>query len=88
MTRQLCTSLLTTGLIATVLIAGGCSSTITSSDLRKDWSPELYSVAQSEEQYYNSRTIRRNNTWRQIADDWSMIWLENRNLRMTKYTLP
>ena len=88
MTRLTQTTLLMTGLFVVTLFAGGCASTITSADLRSDPNPELYSVSRTEEHYYNYRALVRDNTWRQFHDDWATIWLENRNLRLTRYTLP
>lgn len=83
------TALLASCLFAVTLLAGGCSSNrVTSTDLRDNWTPELYSVTQSEEEFTNFRSRHRNNTLRQIHDDWAMIWLENRNLRLTEYALP
>lgn len=88
MIRLTQTAVLATGLFAVALLSGGCSSQMTSSDLRSDWTPELHSAAHSEEQYDNFRSRHRHNTWRQIHDDWALIWLEDRNLRLTRYTLP
>lgn len=88
MTRLSRSALLVAGLFAVTLFLGGCSNTLTSSDLRADETPELMSVTRSEETYFNNRNRIRDNTWRQIYDDWSMIWLEDRNLRLTRYTLP
>lgn len=83
------TALLASCLLAVTLLAGGCSSNkVTSTDLRDNWTPELQSVTQSEEEFTNFRSRHRHNTWRQIHDDWAMIWLENRNIRLTEYTLP
>lgn len=83
------TALLASCLFAVILLAGGCSSNkVTSTDLRDNWTPELQSVTQSEEEFTNFRSRHRHNTWRQIHDDWAMIWLENRNLRLTEYDLP
>lgn len=84
------TALLASCLFAVTLLAGGCSSNdrVSSTDLRDNWTPELYSVTQSEEEFTNFRSRHRNNTLRQIRDDWAMIWLENRNLRLTEYALP
>ena len=88
MNRLSQTTLLLTGLFVFTLFAGGCSQTITSSDLRDDPNPELYSASRTEEHYYNYRALVRDNTWRQIHDDWAMIWLENRNHRLTRFVLP
>lgn len=81
-----------TALIASCLLAApllvGCSNTIKSSDLRDDWTPELKSLTMSDEELSNFRSRHRHNAWRQIHDDWSMIWLVDRNLRLTEYTLP
>jgi len=88
MTRFFQTTLLATCLLVTTLFVGGCSSTITSSDLRSDPTPELYSASRGSDTYYNNRALVRNNTWRQIHDDWANIWLEGRNQRLTRYTLP
>ena len=89
MKRFVPTSLLAAALLATTLFAGGCStSNIGSADLRSNWTPELDSVAMSDEQFDNFRSRHRHNTWRQINDDWAMIWLEDRNNKLTRYTLP
>lgn len=81
-------TLLATALIATTLLAGGCQRTIDSRDLRDNWTPELKSVAMSGEELRNYRSRHRHNTWRQIHDDWAAIWLEDRNIGLTRYTLP
>jgi len=88
MTRLMRSTFLAAALLATTLMTGGCSSSIDSNDLRNNWSPELYSVAHSEEQYLNNTTRHRHNIWRQARDDWAMIWLKERNYRLTRYTLP
>ena len=82
------TTLLATCLLTLTLLAGGCQSEFDSADLRSDWTPELKSVAMSGEQYKNSRSRHRHNYQRQIHDDWSMIWLDNRNLRLNQNVLP
>ena len=82
------TALLASCLFTITLFAGGCSNTISSSDIRDNWTPELRSTTLSGEEFTNFRSRHRHNTWRQIQDDWAMIWLENRNLRLTEYTLP
>ena len=88
MNRLIRTSLLALGLFTSTLLVGGCNSTIESSDLCEDWTPELDSVAMSEEQFKNFRSRHRHNTWRQVNDDWAMIWLEDRNMKLNRYTLP
>lgn len=88
MTCTLRLTLLATALM-TVTVLGGCnSSSIDSESLRDNWTPELASSTESYEEYYNARSRRRNNAKRQILDDWSNIWLEGRNIRMTPYVLP
>lgn len=82
------TALLAPCLLAVTLLVGGCNNTLTSTDLRNNWTPELYSVTQSEEEFTNFRSRHRHNTWRQIHDDWAKLWLEDRNMRLTEYTLP
>lgn len=81
------TALLASCLLAVTLLSG-CSNTVTSSDLRADWTPELKSTTMGAEEFANFRSRHRHNTWRQVQDDWAMIWLENRNLRLTEYSLP
>ena len=81
------TALLASCLLAVTLLTG-CSNSVTSRDLRDDWTPELKSTTMSDEEFTNFRSRHRHNTWRQIQDDWAMIWLENRNIRLTEYTLP
>lgn len=89
MNRAMRLTLVATALFAVTLLAGGCSSSkIDSSALRNDWTPELDATAMSSEQYYNKRTIHRNNLKRQIWDDWANIWFEGRNQRLTKYPMP
>ena len=88
MTRLTRTLLLALGLSAATLFTGGCSSDISSADLRSDGTPELLSSTRSSEQYYNKRAIVRDNTRRQLYDDWALIWLEDRNLKLSRYTLP
>lgn len=87
MTSTLRMTLLATALMS-VIVLGGCSSTIDSESLRDNWTPELDSTAANYEEYFNARSIRRDNTKRQILDDWANIWLEGRNLRLTPYVLP
>lgn len=83
------TALLASCLLAATVFVGGCSKDrVTSTDLRDNWTPELQSMTQSEEEFTNFRSRHRHNTWRQIHDDWAMIWLENRNIRLTEYALP
>ena len=82
------TALLATGLFALTLLAGGCKSEFDSADLRSDWTPELQSVSMSDEQFKNFTSRHRHNTTRQLYDDWAMIWLEDRNLKLTKYVMP
>ncbi|MGB0768005.1 MAG: hypothetical protein ACPGYV_09875 [Phycisphaeraceae bacterium] len=82
------TALLASCLIVAASFGTGCSSSLSSNDLRNNWTPELYSVTQSEEEFTNFRSRHRHNTWRQIRDDWAMIWLEHRNIRLTEYDLP
>lgn len=87
MTRTLHLSLLAS-LLLTLTVLGGCSSSPDSQELRGNWSPELYSAAETYDQYWNDRTIHRTNYVRQIHDDWAGIWFENRNLRMTRFAMP
>ncbi len=88
MNRLTSTALLALSLFAFVLFAGGCQSELKSSDLRSNWTPELKSLTQSDEQYANFRSRHRHNNWRQAYDDWAMIWLEDRNMKMTDYIIP
>ena len=81
------TTLLASCLLAVTLFTG-CSNTITSTDLRDNWTPELYSVTLSEEEFTNFKSRHSHNTWRQLHDDWAGLWLQNRNLRLTEYNLP
>lgn len=81
------TALLASCLLAVTLFTG-CSNTVTSSDLRDNWTPEVKSVTMSHEELTNFRSRHRHNTWRQIHDDWAAIWLENRNMRLSEYDLP
>ena len=82
------TALLASCLFASTLVIGGCSNKITSDDLRDNWTPELYSVTLSNEEFTNFKSRHRHNTWRQVHDDWARIWLVDRNLRLTEYNLP
>ncbi|MEO0477264.1 MAG: hypothetical protein AAF085_15045 [Planctomycetota bacterium] len=82
------TALLASCLLLAVTVFTGCSNSITSTDLRDNWTPELYSVTLSEEEFTNFKSRHRHNTWRQIHDDWAMLWLKNRNIRLTEYNLP
>lgn len=82
------TALLASCLVASSFMVVGCSNTITSDDLRDNWTPELKSMTLSDEDFTNFRSRHRHNTWRQIHDDWATIWLENRNIRLTEYTIP
>ena len=82
------TALLASCLFAVTLFAGGCSNTISSNDLRDNWTPELYSTTLSEEEFKNFTSRHRHNYMRQIHDDWAMIWMQKRNVRLTEYTLP
>lgn len=82
------TALLASCLLAVTLLAGGCSNTLTSTDLRNNWTPELQSVTLSEEEFTNFRSRHRHNTWRQIHDDWARVWFQDSNMNLTEYTLP
>ena len=88
MSRLIPTALLASGLFAFVLVSGGCQSGFDSSDLRSNWTPELHSLTYSDQQFKNYRSRHRHNTLRQAHDDWAMIWLEDRNMGMTKFHLP
>lgn len=81
------TALLASCLLAVALFTG-CSNTITSTDLRDNWTPELYSVTLSEEEFTNFKSRHGHNTWRQLHDDWAGLWFKSRNMRLTKYNLP
>jgi outer membrane murein-binding lipoprotein Lpp len=80
-------ALLASCLVAATVLSG-CSNSISSSDLRDNWTPEVKSLTMSHEELTNSRSRHRHNTWRQIHDDWATLWFENRNLRLTEYNLP
>lgn len=82
------TTLLASCLLVVTILTGGCTNTFTSTDLRDNWTPELQSLTLSEEEFTNFRSRHRNNTWRQIHDDWARIWLEGSNMHLTEYTLP
>ena len=82
------TALLALMLTTGTVLATGCTSRITSDELRDNWTPELKSVTLSHEELTNFRSRHRHNTWRQIHDDWAKLWFEDRNLRLTEYDLP
>jgi hypothetical protein len=83
------TALLTSCLLAATVLLGGCSNEkISSDDLRDNWTPELYSMTLSEEEFTNFKSRHRHNYTRQIHDDWARIWFVDRNLRLTEYDLP
>lgn len=81
------TALLASCLLVVPLLVG-CNNTIKSSDLRDDWTPEVKSLTLSDEELKNFRSRHVHNRWRQFHDDWSMIWLMDRNSRLTEYNLP
>jgi hypothetical protein len=83
------TALIASCLLASTLVFVGCGQQrVTSDDLRDNWTPELQSVTQSNEEFTNFKSRHAHNTWRQIHDDWARIWLVDRNLRLTEYNLP
>ena len=81
------TALLASCLLAVTLFTG-CSNTITSTNLRDNWTPELYSVTLSEEEFTNFKSRHQHNTWRQLHDDWAGLWFQSRNMKLTEYNLP
>lgn len=76
------------GLIGVAALATGCNNDIKAQDVRRDFSPELFSMGQSEEQMKtsNARTIDTNG--RQAWDDAARLLLLDRPLRMSKYPIP
>ena len=75
------------GLAATALFLGGCS-TITASDIRSNPTPELYSQNLTDEQFRNMQAIHVHHAWRTMYDDWSRLWMYDKNTEMTPWPVP
>lgn len=71
---------------ATALLSG--CNTITSADIRRDPTPELYSQALSGEEFRNDRAIHRHHAWRTLRDDWARLWLYDKNTNLTPWPVP
>lgn len=79
-------SVLGLGIAATVFLTG-CSS-ISSADIRRDPTPELFSQTNSREQFRNQRAMARNHAWRTMWDDLARIGLHDKNTQLTPWPTP
>ncbi len=73
---------------ACVGLSAACSQDITSNTIRKDPSPELDSLALSNEMRANRKAIVWDVNARQINDDWDHFWLEDRPVRLNRLPIP
>ena len=76
-------TLTATLLAAALLLAGGCASGYSG-----DLTPELASLAQSEEQDANRYAREIDNNTRSIWDDFARILLLDMNSRLNPYLMP
>lgn len=82
------TSLIAAGLFVASAALVGCSNEITADSVRSNMTPELETIAMTREQRLNQNARAVNTTGRQIHDDWDRIWLIDRPLRLSEYTIP
>jgi len=75
------------GLTAATVFLGGCN-VISASDIRSDPTPELYTQNQTRDQYLNMQAIHVHHAWRSARDDWSRIWLYDKNTELTPWPVP
>ncbi len=75
--------------VGTLTLAGGCGGDkVTASEVRRDMSPELYSVSQSRQQELNMIARSVDHTSRQFWDDLAWLMLLDRPLHLTEYPIP
>ncbi|MEM6551881.1 MAG: hypothetical protein AAF750_07115 [Planctomycetota bacterium] len=74
---------------ATLLaLSTGCSSKVTSGDIRSNPSPELYSTAKTHEEHRNDVAQVVDWNVRSMRDDWNRLLLLERGSRLTLYPAP
>ena len=67
----------------------GCNrDKVTSHKLRKNLTPELYSTADTREQYKNRIAVSIDHTSRQASDDLAWLLLLDKPLHLTEYPIP
>lgn len=73
----------------TLTLTGGCGGDkVTAGEVRRDMSPELYSVANSRQQELNMIARSVDHTSRQFWDDLAWLMLLDRPLHLTEYPIP
>ena len=78
-------------LVCGMLLLVGCASGSrkwTSKYIRGDLSPEVTSIAHSDEERANRRARTDDTNLRQIGDDWDHIWLREHPVRLSIYPIP
>ena len=71
------------------LVAGGCNKDkVTADDVRDHMSPELKSMAMTNEQRKNAHARTIDTTLRQTWDDLDMILLLDKPVKLTRYPVP
>ncbi|MEM1211413.1 MAG: hypothetical protein AAGI68_03860 [Planctomycetota bacterium] len=73
---------------AALTLSTGCSSKITSGEIRANPSPELYSTAETYEELRNDTAQVNDWNIRSLRDDWTRLWLMDRGSRLTVYPSP
>ncbi len=71
-----------------VLVGCGSSDEVTAKKLRKKLTPELYSTAETREQFKNTMTIAVDHTTRQASHDLRWLLLLEHPLHLTEYPIP
>jgi len=74
-------------ILTATAVLGGCN-TISSSDIRSDPTPELYSQAMTRTQFRNDRAVHQHHGLRTLRDDWARIWMYDKNTQMTPWPVP
>lgn len=81
---------LTMLLLAFACMTGGCASkdSLSAKSVRKNPTPELRTIAQTNDQRLNLRAKSKNYNYRMLRDDWEDIWFYDRPMRMSEYLIP
>ena len=77
-------------LTAGIAFSGGCASSdeITAESVRRNMSPNLHSLAETNEQRKNNRTHAWDVNGRSAWDDIDRILFNDRPMRLSIYTIP
>ncbi|MEM6393128.1 MAG: hypothetical protein AAF797_10180 [Planctomycetota bacterium] len=85
---RVCSLALLASAAALLTVSTGCSSKITSSDIRANPSPELYTTAHTLEEYRNDKAQTLDWYVRSLRDDIDSVLLLDRPSRLTIYPAP